>query len=92
MYKITDYSYNKAKEINVVIKPSKKGNYKIDIFDKNNNYITSIGSKNYKDYPTYLLENGLEYANKRRELYKKRHHKDIQEKYSRGWFADKILW
>ena len=43
MYKIKDYSYNQAKKLNVKIKPSKKGNSKIDVYDNLNNYITSIG-------------------------------------------------
>jgi len=44
-YKITDYSYARAKELDVRLKPSMKGNYKIDIFDKLGNYITSIGHR-----------------------------------------------
>ena len=31
MHKISDYSYKKAKELNVEIKPSKKKNKKIDV-------------------------------------------------------------
>lgn len=92
MYKITDYSYNQAKKLNVNIKPSNKSNYKIDIYDIAGNLITSIGHKDYKDYPTYLKENGKEYAEERRKLYKKRHEKDRNIKNSRGFYADKILW
>ena len=54
MYQITNYSYNKAKELNVIIKPSKFKNKKIDIYDLNNNFKFSIGDIRYKDYPTYL--------------------------------------
>ena len=92
MYKITDYSYNKAKKLNVKIKPSKKSNYKIDVLDTNNNYITSIGHKKYNDFPTYIKTDGLEYAKERRKLYKKRHDKDRNITGSRGYYADKILW
>jgi hypothetical protein len=92
MYKITDYSYNQAKKLNVKIKPSKKGDSKIDVYDNLNNYITSIGNKNYNDYPNYILEKGKKYANERRTLYKKRHEKDRNVKNSRGFYADKILW
>ena len=92
MYKITDYSYNQAKKLNVNIKPSTKANFKIDIYDIAGNLITSIGHKDYKDYPTYLKENGKDYAEERRKLYKKRHEKDRSIKGSRGYYADKILW
>ncbi len=92
MYKITDYSYNQAKKLNVKIKPSKKKDSKTDVYDNLNNYITSIGNKNYNDYPNYILEKGKKYAEERRRLYKLRHEKDRNIKNSRGYYADKILW
>eukprot|EP01038_Epipyxis_sp_PR26KG_P016034 gene16034-21762_t len=48
----------------VEIKPSKSKNKKIDVY-KNNNKIASVGAIGYNDYPTYIKEKGLEYANKR---------------------------
>jgi len=91
MYKITQYSYDRAKELGVIIKPSKKGNYKIDVYDKNNNkYITSIGHRDYLDYPTIIKKNGKEYADYRRVLFKKRHGK--YKKGTRGWYSSYILW
>jgi len=89
-YKITQYSYDRAKELGVMIKPSKKGNYKIDVYDKSGDYITSIGHKSYLDYPTIIKKNGKEYADYRRELFYKRHKN--YPKYSRGWFSKNILW
>jgi hypothetical protein len=90
-YKITDYSYKKAKQLNVEIKPSKNKNKKIDVF-KNDKKIASIGAIGYFDYPTYLETKGfgLEYANERRKLYKQRHKKDLNSK--NGFYANKILW
>lgn len=92
MYSISDYSYKQAKKIGVLIAPSQKRNYKIDVYDKDKNYLTSIGDKRYSDYPTYIKLYGLEYANKRRQLYKNRHEKDRQIEGSRGFFSDKLLW
>jgi hypothetical protein len=92
MYPITKYSYDQAKKLNVKIQPSNKRDYKIDVYDNNNNYITSIGNKNYSDYPSYMLSHGKAYANKRRELYKKRHEKDRHNIGSRGYYSDQILW
>jgi hypothetical protein len=89
-YKILPYSYDQAKKIGVEIKPSTKPKYKIDVFHSDK-YITSIGAKGYKDYPTYIEEDGKEYANKRRELYHKRHNKENKIG-TRGWFALNILW
>jgi hypothetical protein len=57
MYDIKKYSFDQAKKLNVIIKPSTRKNKKIDVYDKTNNLIASIGDKKYKDYPTYLKEN-----------------------------------
>ena len=91
MYKITDYSYKQAKKLNVKIKPSTKKNKKIDIF-KNDHLVASVGALGYSDYPNYIKEKGLVYANKRRELYKLRHSKDRNKINSNGFYADKLLW
>ena len=40
---------------------------------KNNVKIATIGDSKYKDFPTYVIENGLEFANKRKKLYYIRH-------------------
>jgi len=91
MYKITPYSYKKAKELNVTIKPSQNKNKKIDVF-KNGELIASIGAIGYSDYPTYIKEHGLEYANKRRKLYRIRHKDDLNNKSGNGYWVNKILW
>ena len=49
MYKIKDYSYKKARELSLDIKPSKKAGKKIDVYKKGD-YITSIGDNRYKDF------------------------------------------
>ena len=90
-YTITNYSKQKAKEYDVIIKPSKKKNKKIDVY-KDDKLIASIGAKGYKDYPTFILEEGKEYADTRRKLYKQRHQKDRLKRNTPGFWADKILW
>ncbi len=92
MYKISQYSKQKANMLGVKIKPSTRKNKKIDVYDKQNNYITSIGDIRYKDYPTYLKEEDVQYANKRRALYKKRHAKHRNIVGTPSYYADKILW
>ena len=91
MYQIKEYSYNKAKLLNVTIKPSTRKNKKIDVY-KNNNYIASIGALGMNDYPTYIKKNGIEYANQRKKLYKQRHKKDLNKPNSPGYYAYNILW
>ena len=91
MYKITKYTKNKALKLKVEVKPSKNKSKKIDVF-KNGVKIASIGAKGYKDYPTYIKEKGLKYANKRRKLYKLRHNKTRLKKWSNSWLADQLLW
>jgi len=88
MYNIKKYSKNKAKELNVVIKPSKIKNKKIDVF-KNDKKIASIGDIHYKDYPTYILEKGKSYANTRRKLYNQRHKNDNG---IAAFYASSLLW
>jgi len=93
-YQITNYSFAKAKLLNVDIKPSKFKNKKIDVY-KNDLFICSIGDyKKYpnSDYPTYLTTHNKQYAEERRRLYKLRHNKDIDKIGSAGYYAFHILW
>ena len=93
-YKITDYSYRKAMELNVQLKPAENKHKKIGVW-KDGKHLFDIGAKNYKDFPTYMeMEAKGEvpkgYAVERRRLYKLRH------KYTSGsgagFWANKILW
>jgi hypothetical protein len=77
--------------LGVLVKPSIVKGKKIDVF-KNNVKIASVGAIGYKDYPTYMIEKGKEYADKRRALYKIRHAKDKDIKNSNGFYADRLLW
>jgi hypothetical protein len=90
MYKIKDYSYKKARELSLDIKPSKKAGKKIDVYKKGD-YITSIGDNRYKDYPTYVLENGKTFVMREKDyiilVIKKMHVKHL-----RGGLASKLLW
>lgn len=95
-YKILPYSYDKAKKLGVIIKPSTNLLKKIDVF-KNGKKVASIGAIGMNDYPTYLEKEKKGYyekghANKRRKLYKQRHNVDRHKVGSNGWYADKILW
>lgn len=87
MYSILPYSKAKAKELGVVIKPSKKKNKKIDVLTENG--IISIGDKRYKDYPTYKKFDGTPTAEFHRRLYHARHKKDTG---LAGFYAKNLLW
>ena len=89
MYKIKNYSYEKAKKLNVEIKPSTVKNKKIDVY-KGDVFICSIGDIRYSDYPTYLEVN-KELAENRRMLYHQRHKKDNILN-TKGYYALNILW
>lgn len=92
MYHILPYTISRAKRLGVIIKPSTIRGKKIDVFSPDGDYICSVGDIRYKDFPHYIQSNGKEYADKRRELYKKRHAKNIQEVGSKGWWAWCLLW
>jgi len=88
-YKIKDYSYKKAKELNVEIKPSKRKNKKIDVY-KDGVLIATVGDLRFLDYPSYIEKEGINYANERRKLYKQRHKKDLSK--GNGFYANRLLW
>ena len=89
-YIIKQYSKNRAKELNVTIKPSTNKKKKIDVY-KEGIKIASIGAISYKDYPTYLLEDKA-LAEARRKLYHIRHKKDMSIVNSNGYWAGVLLW
>jgi len=91
MYKITSYTYNKAKQMGVNVKHSTRKNKKIDVY-RDNKKIASIGAYGMNDFPTYIKKCGITYAKKRRKLYKQRHEKDRKKKWTNGWLSDKLLW
>lgn len=91
MYQITEYSYQQAKRLGVSIKSSTNKKKKIDVY-KDDKKIASIGATGYGDYPTFMKTEGKEYAEKRRQAYKKRHEKDRHIKGTNGYYADQILW
>lgn len=91
MYEITSYSQEQAKRLGVIIKPSTNKKKKIDVF-KDGEKIASIGAIGYGDFPTFTKTKGKEFAEKRRQAYKKRHEKDRHKKGTAGFFADQILW
>jgi hypothetical protein len=90
-YKITNYSYKKAKQLGVKIKLSTRKNKKLDVY-KNNKKIASIGALGYGDYPTFIQSEGIESANNHRKKYKIRHAKDRKVIGSPGYYADQLLW
>ncbi len=85
----------KAKNIGVLIKPSKSKDKKFDVY-KDSVFQASIGAKGMKDYEVYRKES-IELANERRRLYRIRHEKNRKVKVrdgklTAGFLADKILW
>ena len=91
-YDILPYTYERARELDVVVYPSDNPKYKIEIYDKTGNFMFYGGSPKYSDFPHYIQSHGKEFAEKRREMYHKRHRKEIDKKGSRGWFVSKLLW
>ena len=90
-YIITYYTLKRAKQMKVTVQLSQQKNKKIDVF-KNGVKIATIGDSRYKDFPTYVIEKGIEFANKRKRLYYIRHKKDIEKLNSNGFYAAKLLW
>lgn len=94
-YKIKPLQREKAKKLNVIIKPSQNSKKKIDVFNKDGKKIASIGAKGYNDYATYLQNIPKEEADKKRKNYLARHSKEPKMKNGKrtnSYYADKILW
>ena len=91
MYRITQYTKNKAEDLGVKVKPSKKEGKKIDVI-KDGEVVASVGALGMGDYPTYLREKGKDYAEARRRLYKARHGGTRKIRGSPSWYADNLLW
>ena len=88
MYKIKAQQRKRAKEIGVEIKPSTKGNFKLDVYSKGRP-IASAGDKRFADFATYKETKGLAFANLRKQAYFRRHQSD---KSLRGLLAAYLLW
>jgi hypothetical protein len=86
MYEIEPYHREQARRLGVTIKPSTKKFFKLDVF-QDGKYLTSIGDIRYKDYMMYMKIDPI-LAEKRRQLYWKRHTKEGVREY----FAKHILW
>ena len=62
LYKIEPYSLTRAEQLGVILKPSANEKRKIDVYDKEGQYICSCGDSRYYDFPYFLNQYGLEYA------------------------------
>jgi hypothetical protein len=83
-YKISQYSLDRAKELGVIIKPSKVKNKKIDVF-KDGIKVASIGDIRYTDYATT--------GNKeQRRRFKLRFDKSRKVVGSNSYWSDQLLW
>ena len=92
-YNITQYSYDKAKQLNLIIKSSKDKNKKIDVYTINNDFLHSIGDIRYNDYPNYcIIYNNKQYADERKRLYHIRHQKGINIINSKQYLSANLLW
>ena len=91
-YVITDYSYNQAKKLNLIIKSSKNKGKKIDVYDIDDNFLHSIGDIRYNDYPSYLLIYNKQYADERKRLYNIRHKQGINIVNSKQYLSANLLW
>ena len=90
-YIITEYTYNKARELGLTVKVSKNKLKKVDVY-RDNIFLNSIGDSRYQDYPHYIITYNKEYADKRKLLYHNRHKQNSNVKYSKQWLALNLLW
>ena len=90
-YRIKPYTFRRARALGVTVKPSTRKGKKIDVF-KNGKKVASVGALGYGDYPTFTIQKGKAFADKRRRAYKQRHQKDRMRRGTPGFYADQLLW
>ena len=90
MYKILPYTHEKAKQLNLQVRPSDNPSYKIKIYS-DKKFLFYGGDPSYSDYPHYIESHGKVYADARRSLYNERHKKELKNVGSRGWVIAKLL-
>lgn len=88
-YQIQPYTLQKADRYHLVVKPSQRRGFKIDVYNPTGLYLFSGGALGYPDYPTYIMSHGLTYANERQRLYHLRHK---YQNGTRGWLIGQLLW
>ena len=94
-YNIKPLQRQKAKALNLTIKPSSNKKKKLDVFNSKGEKVGSIGALGYMDYASYIQRDGLKIANEKRKNYLKRHSKEPKMKDGKrtnSYYADKILW
>ena len=92
-YKIQPYTLERAKELGLNVQSSSSKTYKIEVYDgTTGEFLFYGGDSNYSDYPNYILSHGKAFADERRRLYYKRHHKEISQVGSRGSIIAYLLW
>lgn len=77
-----------AKDLGIEIIESENPRKKYDIY-KNGEYECSIGAINFLDYNQLVTKYGIEIANKKRELYLKRHKNNCSKEMD---YTIKLLW
>ena len=91
-YEIQPYTHLMAYKYGVKAVVSGNPKKKIDVLDFNNNYICSIGDIKFGDYPTFFKERGADFAERRRDLYHRRHSKHKDKIGSKSFYASRLLW
>jgi len=91
-YTILPRQFERAKALGVSIKPSTDPKKKIDVFDNSGRLLVRIGAMGYMDYAQYLRDFSVEFANKKRLNYKKRHDAFRRNVGTPAYYADQILW
>ena len=100
-YVITQYTLDKIQELNqklntsdFSIQLSEDPNKKLDVYLRNKK-IETIGDINLGDFPTFIEERGIEFANKRREAFYSRFKRlpDVKDgKIQTIWWSRYLLW
>lgn len=95
-YNITTEIKQRARALNIEVKPSRNKSKKLDAYDNDGNFIASFGQAGANDYHVWKRTKGEAYANERRRLYHSRHKGEAPKtkngKLTASYLAKAILW
>ena len=94
-YIIKPYTFEKARENNLLLYVSDNPSKKIDVYDQDGGkFLCAIGDIRYLDYPHLVEKYGEDYANARKQLYyiqQRAKNKKVRN-YSQVYYENMLLW
>ena len=93
-FEVTNFELSNASKLGLTIKKSTNPNKKLDVYDKDNKFLFSIGNYLVPSYSDWYRTHGEAYANQRQKIYYMKNINLINkhDKNSLQFISSTILW